>query len=193
MKMMRMLAMFAVLVIPSVGPVLEAQMQQTGPASAPGLTLTTTAFEDGSIIPPKFAQSVPNPVSPKLQWTNVPANTVSFVLIMHDPDGAPGKKLEDVLHWMVFNIPGTARELPENVPPNPTLADGSIQAKNTRGDVGYTGPGAGAPGPYHHYTLELYAIDMKLDLARDATRNVVLKAIDGHILGKAVLVGRFHR
>jgi hypothetical protein len=59
--------------------------------------------------------------------------------------------------------------------------------------VGYTGPGAGAPGPYHHYTLELYAIDMKLDLARDATRNVVLKAIDGHILGKAVLVGRFHR
>ena len=55
------------------------------------------------------------------------------------------------------------------------------------------GPGAGAAGPYHHYTFELFALDTKLDLTPDATRADVLKAIDGHILGKAVLIGRFHR
>jgi phosphatidylethanolamine-binding protein (PEBP) family uncharacterized protein len=59
--------------------------------------------------------------------------------------------------------------------------------------VGYRGPGAGAAGPYHHYTFELYALDTKLDLGPDATRADVLKAMDGHILGKAALVGRFHR
>jgi Raf kinase inhibitor-like YbhB/YbcL family protein len=169
------------------------QSPQSGPPSVPGLTLTTTAFEDGSIIPPKYTQSVANPISPRLQWTNVPPGTASFVLIVRDPDGAPEKRVDDVLHWMVFNIPGSARELPEGVPATPQLPDGTIQAKNTRGGVGYRGPGAGAAGPYHHYTFELYAVDTKLDLGPDATRPEVLKAIDGHILAKAVLVGRFHR
>ena len=171
------------------------QGQQT-PAPAPqgpGFALTTTAFEDGSTIPAKYTQLVPNPVTPKLEWANVPAGTVSFVLIMHDPDGAPQKRLEQYLHWMLFNIPGTARELPEGVAATPQLADGTIQAKNARGDIGYRGPGAGAAGPYHHYTFELYALDIKLDLGPDATQSDVLKAIDGHIVGKAVLVGRFHR
>ena len=197
MRMLRIVAIVAFLAMPGSKLVMEARTQQTapppGPSSAPGLTLTTTAFDDGSIIPPKFTQAVANPISPKLQWTNVPANTVSFVLTVRDPDGAPEKKVDDVLHWMVFNIPGTVRELPEGVPPTPQLADGTIQAKNTRGGVGYRGPGAGAAGPYHHYTFELYALDTKLDLGPDAMRGEVLKAIDGHILAKAVLVGRFHR
>src|SRR5262249_43902396 len=99
----------------------------------------------------------------------------------------------DVLHWMIFNIPGSAHELAEGVPANAQLADGTVQAKNRRGAVGYMGPGAGAAGPYHHYTFELFALDTKLDLGLDATREDVLKAIDGHILGKAVVFGRFHR
>ena len=82
----------------------------------PGLTLTTPAFPDGSEVPPRFTQSSENPMSPKLEWTNVPANTVTFALIMHDPDVARERKTEDMLHWVVFNIPGTARELPEDVP-----------------------------------------------------------------------------
>ena len=116
----------------------------------PGLTLTTTAFADGAEVPPKFTQSDPKPTSPRLQWTNVPDNTVSFVLIVHDPDVAVQRKVDDVLHWLVFNIPGAARELPENVPPDAKLADGTIQGKNQGGVVGYRGPGApaaGAPGP----------------------------------------------
>jgi Raf kinase inhibitor-like YbhB/YbcL family protein len=159
----------------------------------PGLTLTTTGFEDGGIIPNKYSQADPNPVSPPLQWSHVPAGTVSFVLLMHDPDTALQKKLGDVTHWMAFNIPGTATSLPEGVPPTAQLPDGTVQIKNLRGNVGFMGSGAGAAGPYHHYTWELFALDTKLDLGPDATRAEVLQAMDGHIIGKGVLVGRFHR
>jgi Raf kinase inhibitor-like YbhB/YbcL family protein len=170
-----------------------AQDKQAKMPPRPGLTLTTSAFSDGGEIPARFTQSDPNAVSPKLEWTNVPAGTVTFALILHDPDVALQKKTDDVLHWMIFNIPGTVHELTEGVPANATLPDGTVQAKNLRGGVGYMGPGAPAAGPHHHYTFELYALDTKLDLGPDATRADVLKAIDGHILGKGVLVGRFHR
>jgi Raf kinase inhibitor-like YbhB/YbcL family protein len=158
----------------------------------PGLALTTTAFPDGGEVPTRFTSADPNAVSPKLEWTNVPMGTVTFALIMHDPDVALQKKLDDVLHWMAFNIPGAATSLPEGMAATATMPDGTIQAKNLRGAVGYMGPGA-PPGPHHHYTWELYALDAKLDLGVDATRADVLKAMDGHILGKGVLVGRFHR
>jgi len=192
MRIQRALMIVATAALLSIG----AQAQQAPPAappSTPGFTLSTTAFEDGGVIPNKYTQADPKYVSPALQWTNVPANTVSFVVTVRDPDGAPNKKLDDVLHWLIFNIPGTAHGLPEAVPPTPQLPDGSIQIKNTRGDVGFRGPGAGAAGPYHHYTFEIYAIDMKLSLGPDATRAQVMSAIDGHILGKGVLMGRFHR
>jgi len=123
----------------------------------------------------------------------VPPNTATFALIMHDPDVALKRSTDDVLHWIVFNIPGTAKELPEGVPSNATLSDGTIQPKNSGGAVGYRGPGAPAAGPNHHYTWELFALDTKLDLTPEAARADVLKAMDGHILGKAVLVGRFKR
>ena len=74
-----------------------------------------------------------------------------------------------------------------------TLPDGTIQAKNLRGAVGYMGPGNQAINPYHHYTFELYALDSKLTLTPDATRAEVLKAMEGHAVGKAVLQGRFKR
>jgi Raf kinase inhibitor-like YbhB/YbcL family protein len=163
-----------------------------GPAG-PGMTLTSPAFADGAEIPSKYTQSETNPVSPKLEWTNVPANTVSFVLIMHDPDVALQKTINDQLHWMMFNIPGTLRELPEAVPQDQKLSDGAVQGKNGGGVIGYRGPGAPAVGPHHHYTIELFALDTKLDVPDDASRADVLKAMDGHILAKAVLVGRFHR
>jgi Raf kinase inhibitor-like YbhB/YbcL family protein len=170
----------------------HAQGQRGGPPPAPGLTLTTPAFADGSEVPPRFTQSSQTPMSPKLEWTNVPAGTVTFALILHDPDVALQKNTDDVLHWMAFNIPGTAKELPEAMAATATMPDGTIQAKNIRGAVGYMGPGA-PPGPHHHYTFELFALDTKLDLTPDATRADVLKAMQGHILGKGVLVGRFHR
>jgi Raf kinase inhibitor-like YbhB/YbcL family protein len=167
--------------------------EQPAAAARPRLTLSTTSFEDGGIIPAKYTQLVPHPVSPELKWSYVPENTVSFVLIVHDPDGAAHMNLEDALHWMLFNIPGSVRELPEGAAQGPKFTDGTIQGKNGLGKAEYIGMGAGSAGPYHHYTFELFALDRKLDLGPDAIRADVLKAIDGHILGKAVLVGRFHR
>jgi Raf kinase inhibitor-like YbhB/YbcL family protein len=168
------------------------QAAKKAPAG-PGLTLTTMAFEDGGIIPNKYTQQDPKPVSPKLTWTHVPAGTVSFAMIFHDPDTAPNKSSEDILHWMAFNIPGDARELPEGMSDAAKLPDGTIQAKNRRGTPGYMGPGAPAAGPHHHYTFELYALDTKLDLTADATRAELIKAMDGHVLGKGIVFGRFHR
>lgn len=194
MKFRQVLTTCAILAVSTaVSAPARAQAPPAAAPTVPGLTITSPAFEDGSVIPGKFTQSVTDFVSPKLVWTNVPPNTVSFVLIAHDPDVALDKKIGDVLHWMAFNIPGTATGLPEGVPANATLSDGTVQAKNRRGAVGYLGPGAPAVGPYHHYTFELFALDTKLTLGADATRADVLAAIDGHILGKGVLVGRFHK
>lgn len=171
-----------------------AQNPAAPPPGKPRMALTTTAFLDGSIIPANYTQAAKGtPVSPSLMWTNVPDGTVSFALILHDPDTSLNKTTNEVLHWMIFNIPGTARSLPEGVPAQAQLPDGSIQALNQSHKIGYMGMGAAAPGPYHHYTFELFALDTKLSLGPDATQADVLKAMDGHILMKAVLVGRFHR
>jgi Raf kinase inhibitor-like YbhB/YbcL family protein len=183
----------AVLLAFAVGAVLAQQKGGGKGPAGPGLTLTSPDFEDGGIIPNKYTQASAMPVSPELRWTNVPPGTMSFTLILHDPDAAPGKNAEDVLHWLIFDIPGTAMGLTGNQPTEAKLGDGAVQAKNRAGRVGFLGPGAGAAGPYHHYTFELYALDTKLSLGPDVTRADVLKAMDGHILGKAVLMGRFHR
>jgi hypothetical protein len=163
-----------------------------GPAG-PGLTLTSPAFEDGGVIPNKYTQNDPKPVSPELDWDHVPAGTQSFVLLMHDPDVAMQKKTDDVTHWMAFNIPGNATKLAEGQSDEPKLADGTIQVVNTGRKVGFMGPGAGAAGPYHHYTFELMALDTKLDLGPGATRDQVIAGAQGHILGKGILVCRFHK
>jgi Raf kinase inhibitor-like YbhB/YbcL family protein len=102
------------------------------------------------------------------------------------------KRLEDSLHWIIFNIPGTAHELAEGIPRIATLPDGTVQPMNPRGHYGYRGPGAVMP-PRHHYTFELYALDTTLALNTEATRAEVLRAVEGHILGKAILMGLYHR
>jgi hypothetical protein len=158
------------------------------------MTLTTSAFPDGDPIPVKYTQAGEQ-VSPELKWTNTPPGTVTFVLHMHDPDVARNKTTDDQVHWLVWNIPGTATGLPENVPKGADLPDGSHQT-SASGPV-YRGPGAPATGPQHHYTFEIYALDTKLDVPSGGepfeTRTKVMQAIQGHILGKAVYVGLFKR
>ena len=178
------------------GSTLTAQQPAAAPARVPPLIMTSTAWEDGGVIPDKFTQAVPNAVSPELKWTQVPPGTQSFVLLMHDPEPVlnKGSKM-DITHWLIWNIPGTSTGLPEGVAQG-ELADGSRQV-SLRSNA-YMGPGAPA-GPYHHYTFELYALDIKLDVPPGTpqqaatTRAAVFDAMDGHVLGKAVLVARFHR
>src|SRR4029450_3013630 len=164
------------------------------PPPGPPMTLTMTAFPDGDPIPVKYTQAGEQ-VSPERKWANTPAGTVTFLLHMHDPDVARNKTTDDQVHWLVWNIPGTATGLPENVPKGEKLADGSMQI-SASGPV-YRGPGAAATGPQHHYTFEIYALDTKIDVpaSTDAfeTRANIMKAGEGHILGKAVYVGLFRR
>jgi len=173
--------------------------QGRGPATPP-LIMTSTAWEDGGVIPDKYTQAAgataPNPA---LSWTQVPPGTQSFVLIMNDPEPAvPAKSSKgDVTHWLVWNIPGTSTGLAEGVMPVAELPDGTRQVSLRA--AGYMGPGAPATGPYHHYTFELFALDTKIDVPPGTpqeaanTRAAVMKAVDGHALGKAVIVGRFHQ
>jgi len=167
-----------------------------GPQTPP-LLMTTTAFEDGGVIPDKYTQAAgPMAVNPELKWSQVPTGTQSFVLLLHDPEPVLNKSSKmDVTHWLIWNIPATATGLKEGVAQG-DLPDGSRQV-SLRGN-GYMGPGAPA-GPYHHYTFELFALDTRLDVAQGtpqeaaSTRVGVVNAMDGHVLGKAVIVGRFHR
>ncbi|HEY6343772.1 MAG TPA: YbhB/YbcL family Raf kinase inhibitor-like protein [Bryobacteraceae bacterium] len=192
--MLKKISMVVAMLLALALAVALAQDKGKGKAPAPpGMALSSPDFQDGGIIPDKFSQVNPNAPSPKLEWTNVPMGTVSFALIMHDPDAALNKMPEDVLHWMAFNIPGDARSLEGGQPDTAQLPNGMIQAKNRAGRGGYMGPGNGSQNPYHHYTIELFALDEKLSLGPDATRADVLKAMEGHIFGKAVLEGRFRR
>src|SRR5215831_4616827 len=168
-----------------------------GRGGTPPLLMTSTAWEDGGVIPDKYTQKGGQMgPSPELKWSQVPMGTQSFVLLLHDPEPVlqKGSKM-DITHWLIWNIPATSTGLPEGVPQG-ELPDGSRQV-SLRGN-GYMGPGAG-PGPYHHYTFELYALDTKLDVPQGTpqqaadTRNAVITAMDGHVLGKAVLVARFHQ
>jgi Raf kinase inhibitor-like YbhB/YbcL family protein len=197
-----LIASVSAFVVGAVAPVVGLQAPGAGarglaqpPPPTPSLVLTIPAWPDGDDIPVRFTQSAAMPVSPLIQWSNAPEGTRSFVLHFHDPDAALNRTTTDQVHWLVWNIPGSATGLPENVPPGAQLPDGSRQT-SASGPI-YRGPGARATGPRHHYTFELYALDTMLDVMHGAneqeTRTAVLRAMDGHVLGKAVYVGLFRR
>ena len=177
-----------------------AQRGGGAPAPAAPMTLTVDGFPDGGQIPVKFSQAAPGAapgegLSPAITWANAPAGTQSFLLHMHDIDVVRNKTSDDQAHWVVWNLPASATGLPEGVPKGAQLASGAYQVSAT-GQM-YRGPGAPATGPLHHYVFELFALDTKLDVQplADAfeTRANVMKAIQGHILGKAVYGGLFKR
>lgn len=172
-----------------------AAAQPAAPNAAPPpppFHLTSPAFEDTGILPNRHTQvDGPTSPSPALNWSGAPAGAQSFTLLMHDMEPAPNRGSMDNTHWLIFNIPANATALPEGVARDANLPDGSVQiARGTA--VGYGPPGA-PPGLYHHYAFELFALDAKLTLGPTATRPEVIAAMDGHVLGKAVLIGRFHR
>jgi Raf kinase inhibitor-like YbhB/YbcL family protein len=162
------------------------------PARRVGMTMTSPSFTDGGVFPDPYTMKSATPVSPALAWENAPANTVSFTLIYYDQDELRQNNSADVVHWMIFNIPGTLRALPEGVGATAPLPDGAVQLKNASGKVDYMPPGMGCC-VYHHYTFQLYALDTSLSLGPDATRADVQAAMDGHVLAKTTIGGRFHR
>ena len=151
------------------------------------ITLTSSAFADGGAIPTRYTGDGED-VSPPLAWSAVPPETKSLALIGDDPD-APGGTW---VHWVIFNLPAETGELPEAVPPDEVLADGSRQGRNDFGHLGYRGP-APPPGRAHRYFFKLYALDTVLDLEAGATKAQLLAAMQGHILAAGQLMGRYKR
>ncbi len=158
------------------------------------MSLTSTAWVDGGTIPAKYTQAGVQ-VSPPLAWT-APDDAVSFVLIARDADVAIGNGTDDMLHWMLWNLPKASRSLAEGVPQANQLPDGTRQV-SASGPY-YRGPGAPASGPAHHYVFEIYALDSTIDIpavgqSPPLTRAAVMAAMAGKIRGKAALVGTFKR
>ena len=206
MKIVRSI-LFEMIVLAVVSSLSLAQAPQRGapagaaPAAAPAapaMVLTVTGWADGTVIPAKFTQAG-DQISPAMSWTNAPPTTVSFVLHMYDADATPTNGTDTQVHWLMWNMPPTLKGLPENMPKGPTLPDGSRQISATGPQ--YRGPGAPATGPVHHYMIEIYALDTKVDLPVSTaashpeieTRTTVFKAMAGHVVGKAVYGGLFHR
>jgi Raf kinase inhibitor-like YbhB/YbcL family protein len=155
------------------------------------IKITIPAFGDGGMIPAKYgcANGKNANVSPEIQFSGAPAGTQSFALILHDPDVAIGA--DDVLHWAIFNIPGTATSLPEGVPAKAKLDDGADQINNIGGSIGYFNP-CPPPPTTHHYLFEMYALDTKLEPA-PSSRADLMKAMTGHIRAKGIYFGLFHQ
>jgi Raf kinase inhibitor-like YbhB/YbcL family protein len=168
----------------------SARAQQ--PTPPPSKFKLTSVYADTDWIPVQYTCGVSDPGSPELQWSDAPQGTVSFALIFHDTDAAPGKGAMDVTHWILWNIPADAVQLAAGLPPGAS-PDGIQQGKNIRGVSGYLPPCPPAGARPHHYVFELYALDAKLDPPAGANRDDLLKAMDGHVIGKASLVGIFRQ
>lgn len=168
---------------------------QQAPANAPPpskFKLSTSAYTEGSMIPTQYSCADPNATSPALSWANPPAAAQSFAIIMHDTDAAPMKGVQDVTHWIFWGIPATSTSVAGAVKPD-SSPDGIVQGKNIRGVNGYQPPCPPPGATPHHYIFEIYALDSKLDLAAGSSRADLLKAMDGHVIGKATYVGLFGR
>lgn len=201
---------------PTFVPPVPPQAPQPPPVSpAPqprraiqSLALESPAWPDGGIIPAAHAQ-VGRDISPPLRWSGAPEGVVTYVLMARDLDAVSGPAADDTLHWLVWNIPGSATGLPQgvpagNAPPTPAAFGGPPQAPKdgprqiSATGPGYRGPAAPASGPEHHYVFELYALDAWVDVpavgqSPAATRAAVTAAMAGHVRAKGVFTGRYRR
>ena len=165
---------------------LEAESDRRTAMDIISLTVVSAAFALGDAMPAQYTCEGAN-VSPPLSWSAVPAGTKSIAVLSDDPD-CPG----GWVHWVLINLPPEARELPEDVEPDPELPDGSIQ-----GITDFRRPGYGCPCPPpgrpHRYFFRVYALDKKLDLSPRTEMKDVQKAMAGHILAQGETMGRFGR
>jgi Raf kinase inhibitor-like YbhB/YbcL family protein len=159
----------------------------------PTLTVTSPTMKAGEPIPRDHTADGKN-VSPALMWSNVPAGTKEFALIVDDPD-APTP--QPFVHWVIYKIPGTAKGLPENIPidaatPMPHEVAGAVQGMSGFRRPIYRGP-APPPGKVHNYHFTVYALDTAVDLQPGATKQQLLDAMKGHVIGQGELVATYER
>lgn len=149
------------------------------------IKLTSTAFKDGGAIPAKYTADGQD-TSPALAWSDVPAGAKTLALICDDPD-APGGTW---VHWVVYNIPAAVSGLPEGIPNQEALDNGAQQGISDFKRPGYGGPAP--PSGTHRYFFKLYALDTSLKLEpKTVTKDVLINAMQGHIIGKGQLMGKY--
>ena len=151
------------------------------------LQLTSSAFQPNADIPKKFTCDGPD-VSPALRWTYPPPGTEALALVCDDPDAPVGTWV----HWVLYDLPAAARDLPEGLPKEEVLKNGARQGRNDFRRIGYGGP-CPPPGPAHRYFFRLYALNAKTNLKPGATKAELLKAMEGRILAQAELMGKYKR
>ena len=161
----------------------SSSVTQEAPMS---LSISSVAFASGQSIPAKYS-CVGREVSPPLTWSGAPANAKSFALIVDDPDAPMGTWV----HWVMYNISAATNSLPEAMPAGGQLSDGSLQGKNSSGNLGYNGPCP--PSGTHRYFFKLYALDTLLNLSSGSSKDQLLKAMDSHILAQGELMGTFSK
>ena len=152
-----------------------------------GLQLTSSSFVNGQAIPVTHTGDGAN-ASPPLAWTNAPAGTKAFALICDDPD-APGGSW---VHWVLYDLPPEMSSLAGGAEKTESVLGSAKQGMTDFHKVGYWGP-APPPGAPHRYFYRLYALDQPSGLGARATKKQLLAAIEGHVLGKAELVGTYRR
>lgn len=150
-------------------------------------SISSSDFQNGGDIPKKFTCDGADG-SPELSWSELPAGTQTLALIADDPD-APGGTFT---HWVLFNLPAAVSNLGANVSKVDELPNGARQGRNGFRKIGYGGP-CPPPGKPHRYFFKLYALDQKLDLRAGASKEELEKAMAGHTLAKAEIVGKYGR
>ena len=158
-----------------------------GGGSVMALELESPAFKNGEFIPAKYTCEGEN-ISPPLEWKGAPDGTKSFALISDDPDAPVGTWV----HWVLYDIPVSTKNLPEGVKKDNILTDGSRHGMTDFGRVGYGGP-CPPPGPVHRYFFKLYALSGKLDLKPGLSKKTLLNAIKNHVIEETELAGKYKR
>jgi len=151
------------------------------------IKVTSPSFAEGQPIPPKYTCDGEN-ISPALSWDKLPETAKSLALICDDPDAPAGTWV----HWVLYDLPPTLRELPEAVETKEQVFEAAKQGRNDFRQIGYGGPCPPKGGP-HRYYFKLYALDKELNLKASATRRDVEDAMKGHIVAEGQLMGTYKR
>lgn len=153
------------------------------------LQCRSPGLESGGPIPDRYTCEGDN-ISPPLQWTGAPPGTAAWVLIVDDPD-APSAD-GPFAHWLVYNLLGSASELPEGLGAG-DIAGGGTQGRNSFGHDEYEGPCPPLNDDAHHYYFRLFALDAPLDLTAGATRSQIFNEMHGRVLAQTEFFGTFRR
>jgi Raf kinase inhibitor-like YbhB/YbcL family protein len=146
-----------------------------------GMQLSSSAFENGAMIPSRCTCDGDNR-NPPLSINGIPEGTVTLALVVDDPDAPAGT----FQHWLLWNIPPETTKIEEGTSPA-----GAVQGTNNRGQAAYTGPCP--PSGTHRYFFRLTALNTRLGLDSSATRKDLDLSLEGHVLGTAELMGRYSR